>query len=105
MQFYRQEMGMGGFPTTGQRFGPPQMSQQQIGLPRANEFSRPREFYYAPYPFDPRQGQQFNPYFQGPGSRNRGLSDNLNTMMGHMGTITNGINMMRQVGVIMSLFR
>ena len=34
-----------------------------------------------------------------------GLPGNLNTIMGHVGTVTNGVNMVRQLGAIMSLFR
>ena len=117
MPFFRQNPRTGMFPPNGQQFGPPpQMGRQQMGMPRANEFARPREAFYPPYPVNPRQGQQqFNPYPQQPqaqqpqqqqqGSRFSGLSDNLNTMMGHVGTITNGINTMRQVGAMLNLFK
>ncbi|WP_336046062.1 hypothetical protein [Solibacillus ferritrahens] len=107
MPFFRQEGRMERFPPpAGQQFGPPQMGRQRNGVPRSNDFSRPRDSFYSPYSFDPRQGQQqFNPYSQAPSSRFGGLSDNLNTMMGHVGTITNGVNMMRQVGAMFNLFR
>lgn len=109
MPFYRQNSRMGMFPPNGQQqFGPPpQMGRQQMGMPRSNEFNRPREVFYPPYPVNPRQGQQqFNPYpQQQQGSRFSGLSNNLNTMMGHVGTLTNGINTMRQVGAMLNLFR
>ncbi|MGN7476950.1 hypothetical protein ACTHOQ_03770 [Solibacillus silvestris] len=105
MPYYRQDVRMGRFPAGGQRFGPPQMARQRMEAPRFDEFSQPGEAFYPSYPFHPRQGQQFNPYPQAPNSRYGGLSDNLNTMMGHVGTITNGINMMRQVGAMLSLFR
>ena len=110
MPFYRQNSRMGMFPPNGQQFSPsPQMGRQQMGMPRSNEFARQREVFYPPYSVDQRQGQQqFNPYAQPQqqqGSRFSGLSDNLNTMMGHVGTITNGINTMRQVGAMLNLFR
>lgn len=123
MPIFGQNPRAGMFPPNGQQFGPaPQMGRQQMGMPRSNEFARPREAFYPPYPVNPRQGQgqqQFNPYpqqqqqqfnpfpqqQQQQGSRFSGLSDNLNTMMGHVGTLTNGINTMRQVGAMLNLFR
>ncbi|MER2029593.1 MAG: hypothetical protein ABS903_10520 [Solibacillus sp.] len=112
MPFFGQNSRAGMFPPNGQQFGPPpQMGRQQMGMPRSNEFARPREAFYPPYPVNPRQGQgqqQFNPFpqqQQQQGSRFSGLSDNLNTMMGHVGTLTNGINTMRQVGAMLNLFR
>lgn len=110
MPFFGRNSRAGMFPPNGQQFGPPpQMGRQQMGMPRSNEFARPREAFYPPYPVNPRQGQQqFNPYpqqQQQQGSRFSGLSDNLNTVMGHVGTLTNGINTMRQVGAMLNLFR
>ena len=86
--------------------------------------------YYSP---DPRRRpvprsyrQNFNPMYQGrreqpfsfnnprpfsfnnqqpQNSRFGNLSNSLNTMMGHAGTITNGVNMLRQMGSLLSLFR
>lgn len=109
MPFYPPEARRGQFPAPRQRFGPPTQ----------NSFNRRNEANYYGNQFDPRQGQQmfnqfdprqgqqmFNPYQQQPQPSRFGMvSDNLNTMMGHMGTVTNGINMMRQVGGLMSLFR
>ena len=111
MPFYGQNARAGMFAPNGQQFGPPpQMGRQQMGMPRPNEFARPREAFYPPYPVNPRQGQQQNNFYppqpqQQQGSRFSGLSDNLNTMMGHVGTITNGINTMRQVGAMLNLFK
>ena len=107
MPFYRQDRReQYPYPMARQRYGPQQMFEQQFGPPRNNAFSRRQDYSSYPYPMDPRQGQpQFNPNQQMPGSRQGSLSDNLNTMMGHVGTITNGINAMRQIGSIFSLFR
>ena len=110
MPYYRQDARMGMFPPNGQGqyFGfqvPQAYRQQQMGVTRFNEFSQPHNAFYPPYPIDPRQGQQFNPHWQGQQSRFDGLSDNLNKMAGHMGTVTNGINMMRQVSAMIKLFR
>lgn len=49
------------------------------------------------------QPYQINPYEPTPPFG--GLSDNLNTLMGHAGTITNGVNLMRQIGSFISLLR
>ena len=71
--------------------------------------------FYNPGPY--QQQQPFNgPYYQQPfnnqyfqqqpqGSNFGRLPDQLNRIMGHAGTITNGVNMMRQMGAIFSLFR
>ena len=107
MPFYRQDRReQYTYPMPRQNYGPPQMSEQRFGPPRNNAFSRRQD--YPSYPMDSRQGQpQFNPYQQQqmPNTRQGNLSDNLNTMMGHVGTITNGINAMRQIGSIFSMFR
>lgn len=109
MPYYRQDARMGGFPQNGQGqyFGSqvPQAYRQQMGVPRFNEFSQPYNAFYPPYPIDPRLGQQYNPRWQGQKSRFDSLSDNLNKMAGHMGTITNGINAMKQVSAMIKLFR
>ncbi|MED4403362.1 hypothetical protein [Metabacillus fastidiosus] len=51
------------------------------------------------YLFSPNQNQQ------APASKIQGLSGNLNKMMGHVGKVTNGVNMIRQIGSIISLFK
>ena len=70
-------------------------------------------------PMPPSYRQGFGPHFQGrqdqrffypnqqpPNvSRFGRLPDHLNTIMGHAGTITNGVNMMRQVGSLLRMFR
>jgi hypothetical protein len=104
MLYNRQNFRGDQYPMARQGFGPPQMSNQRFGSPRNNAFSQRQD--YAPYPMDPRQGQQqFTPYQQEAAPRNASFSDNLNTMMGHVGTITNGLNAMRQVGSMFNLFR
>lgn len=85
--------------------------------PMANVNRQPLGFFgpnqQQPF-FDP-YGRQQQPEFnqQGPfqqqqqqqPSRFGRLPDTLNTLMGHAGTITNGVNMMRQFGSLLSLFR
>lgn len=66
-------------PTYRQGFGPTYQSMQQ------------KSFYYPP-----QQPQAF---------RYGSLPNNLNTMMGHAGRIMYGVNMVRQVGSLLSLFR
>ena len=104
MVFYRQNGRGEQYPMARQRYGPSQMSNQRFGSPRNNAFARRQDYSF--YPMYPTQEQQpFNPYQQEPGARNGSFSDNLNTMMGHVGTITNGLNAMRQVGSMFNLFR
>ncbi|WP_230875113.1 hypothetical protein [Lysinibacillus cavernae] len=51
------------------------------------------------------QQPYYSPNQQMQGSRLGNLPDHLNTIMGHAGTITNGVNMLRQMGALLSLFR
>ncbi|WP_107923763.1 hypothetical protein [Lysinibacillus parviboronicapiens] len=55
------------------------------------------------------QGRQEQPFFypmQQPQAFKFGnLPDSLNAIMGHAGTITNGVNMLRQMGSLLSLFK
>lgn len=100
----RQQFGPPPMPMPRQRFGPPRMPRQQFGSPMQYYPQWGDSFYPGnPYNYGPWQ-QQVNPYqqMQNPGN---GRPNNMNTLMGHMGTITNGINMMRQFGSILSLFR
>lgn len=57
----------------------------------------------------PYSGMQQQPFYiptqQPPPSRFGQLPDQLNTLMGHAGKISYGVNMIRQVGAIVSLFR
>ncbi|OXS76304.1 hypothetical protein B1B04_04825 [Lysinibacillus sp. KCTC 33748] len=57
-------------------------------------------------PMQGRQGQPFfNPYQQPQTSRFGRLPQHLNTIMGHSGTITYGVNMLRQMGAFMNFLR
>lgn len=100
------------YPPSNRR-NPFQMTRQPYGYPAPNRFRGQNNFYPSPnqfrgqnqYTAPPNQFEStpyFNPYEQPPYGR---APTNLNTMMGHVGTITNGINMMRQIGGLMSLFR
>ena len=98
-------------PMTQQPFqGGPPMQRQRVGFPMQNAFPPQRNFYPPFYPQNPNNfgpwQQPFTPYEQRQGlGSGGGLSDNLNTIMGHVGTLTNGINAMQQVGSLMNLFR
>lgn len=73
-------------PNPGRRPFPPGNRQ---GFRPPNRFSRqPRPFFTAPNQ-------------QAPTSRFQGLR----TVMGHVGTVTNGINMLRQMGSVLKFFR
>lgn len=106
MPFYPPRRGVGPMPR--QRFGVP----SEGPFRRPNNFNNyPNQYQYNNYPDQYqynnfRQEQpMFNPYQQSQNNGFGGLPDHINTVMGHMGTFTNGINMMRQVGALMSLFR
>lgn len=59
--------------------------------------------------YGPSQGRFAQPFYypkqQPQTSRVGRLPQHLNTLMGHAGTITNGVNMIRQMGYFLSLFR
>ncbi len=76
------------FPPNPRR-GPIQPRYRQGYGPSQGRFVQP--FYY--------------PYQQPQTSRVGRLPQHLNTLMGHAGTITNGVNMIRQMGYFLSLFR
>lgn len=78
--------------------------------------------YYPPNPrnrpFPPTYNQGFGPPYQGmqqqpfyfptqqaPASRFGRLPSHLNTIMGHAGRISYGVNMLRQMGSLISFFR
>lgn len=73
---------------------------------RRNRSFQPR---YSPGFRSPYQGMPQQPFHgpiqQPPPSRFGQLPDHINTLMGHAGKITYGVNMIRQVGAIVSLFR
>ena len=107
MTFFSRQARM---PMPRQQFGgPPPMARQPFGYPMQNAFPQSRDPYPPFYPQSPNSNgqwqQPYNPYQQMPNQGNRGLSDNLNTIMGHVGTVTNGINAMRQVGSLLGMFR
>ena len=132
MTFYPPNPGGGPFPPRNrQNFGPPSpfgrqgnpypppapFRRQAPFYPQGNPMGGQRNPFFNPRPFG-NQGQPFfdqNPFgMQDPASYNpnqqfgaprRGVGDQLNTLMGHMGTVTNGVNMLRQLGSIMTLFR
>ncbi|WP_341302557.1 hypothetical protein MHB44_09530 [Lysinibacillus sp. FSL H8-0500] len=65
-------------------------------------------------PYPPRYRQNFGPPYRArqmqpyisPNQPTQGrLPDHVNTIMGHVGIITNGVNMLRQMGSLLSLFR
>lgn len=111
MTYYSREGGRGFFPNPRQQFGYPPMSPQQFGYPTPNSFPQPNNYYPSnqgnSFGIEPWQQQQlpFNPYQQLPNQGYGGLPGNLSRIMGHVGTLSNGINMMRSVGTLMSLFR
>ena len=118
MRFYQPDYRRGPVPPLyRQRFGPPnQMTRQAEPYFYPNQFRRPgnpnfyaeqfRGQYYHPnqntgqnLPFSNTAEQQ--PRF----SRLAKLPDHFNTLMGHAGTVQNGINMMRQLGSFLGRFR
>ena len=111
MTYYSRENRRGFFQNPRQQFGYPPMSHQQFGFPTPNSFPQ-QNYFYPPNQENSfginqwqQQQQPFNPYQQIPNQQFNGMPDNLNRIMGHVQTITNGINMVSQVGSLMSLFR
>lgn len=81
-------------PNPGRRPFPPNY-RQRFGPPPPNQFMGRQ-----PNRFGPRmQNQQMPPSGQG------GLFNNIKTVMGHMGTVNTGINMLRQFGSVFSFFK
>ncbi|RPJ94924.1 hypothetical protein CW357_13130 [Rummeliibacillus sp. TYF005] len=80
-------------------FYPPPNPRRRPQPPYRQGFRTPDQFRGQRQPFFIPNQQQL------PQFRSRELPNHLNTIMGHVGTITNGVNMMRQLGSIMSLFR
>lgn len=57
-------------------------------------------------PIQGRRGQPFFNHYQQPQTSRFGrLPQHLNTIMGHAGTITNGVGMLRQMGAFLNFFR
>lgn len=125
MTFYPPNTGRGPFPPRyRQNFGPPPFGRQGGPMPggpfrrqtpyfqQQNQMGNP---YYSQGPFG-NQGQSFfnqNQFGQqGPAAYYpnqqfgaRGLTGNLSNLMGHVDTVKNGVNMLRQFGSLMTLFR
>ncbi|WP_431026986.1 hypothetical protein [Lysinibacillus sp. LZ02] len=80
-------------PMYRQRFGPPtQMRRPGNPFFVPNQMRGQEQFFYSPY-----QQPQFSQFGR--------LPEHLNAIMGHAGTITNGVNMLRQMGALLSMFR
>lgn len=106
-------------PLYRQRFGPSnRMGRQEDSFYYPNRFRRRDDSYSYPYQYS-RQPQpyyypeQYMRYDSSVGnsserpqvSRFGRLPDHLNTLMGHAGTIQNGVNMMRQFSSLLGMFR
>lgn len=103
MPFYPPPYRRDPFQMPRQRFGPPAPNQfrgPNNFYPPSNQFRGPNNFYPPQNQFESRP--YFNPNEQPPYGR---TPTDLNAMMGHVGTITNGINMMRQLGGALGFFR
>ena len=117
MRFYPQDPRRGpASPLYRQRFGPPnQMRRQADPYYYPNQFRRPenpnfygeqfRRQYYPPNPNTGQDSPSNNPSAQPRFSRLARLPDQFNTLMGHAGTIQNGLNTMRQIGSLLGMFR
>ncbi|MGN7116949.1 hypothetical protein [Lysinibacillus odysseyi] len=116
---YRQNFGPPGYPAPfGRQVSPnpvPQFRAQPPFYQQPYPMGRPGNPFFSPSPFG-NQGQPFlnqnqfgmqdpNAYYPNQQFRGPGLSGHLNTLMGHVGTVTNGVNMLRQLGSLMTLFR
>ena len=117
MRFYPPDSRRGPAPPFyRQQFGPSsRMRRQGDYYYYPNQFRRPdhanfyaeqfRRQYYPPTQY-PRQDSPFsNPYEQQRPSRFGRLPEHFNTLMGHAGTLQNGVNMMRQISSLLGMFR
>ena len=109
------------------RGGPMSPTYRQRSRP-SNSIGRQNDFYYYPnqfrrpenpnfygdqfrrqyYPPNQYTGQSLpfsNRYEQPRPSRLRNLPQHFNTLMGHAGTLQNGVNMMRQISSLLGMFR
>lgn len=104
MQFYQPNFGGRPIPTYPQNFvSPTAYRRPNNTLYYPSEFVRPMDSYYFPNHLYPANRQPYySPYQQTGPSK---LPNALNLIMDHAGTITSGVNMVRQIGSIMSLFR
>lgn len=117
MRFYPPDPRRGPAPPLyRQRFGPPnQMTRQFDSYYYPDQFRRSenpnfyaeqftRQYYHPTQNIGP--DSQFSNYAEQPRfSRLAKLPDQFNTLMGHAGTIQNGLNMMRQFGSFLGRFR
>ncbi|MGE7696493.1 hypothetical protein ACQKNC_20750 [Lysinibacillus sp. NPDC094177] len=75
--------------------------------PRMRPFPPRYRQGFGPPP--PMQGRREQPFFypnqQHQTSRFGRLPQHINTIMGHAGTITNGVGMLRQMGAFLNFFR
>lgn len=82
------------------------MTKHRFDAPVYNRFRGQNDFFSYQNQYETRGWQPpINSYEQPQTSPFGELPHHLNQMMGHVGTITNGVNMMRQIGGLFSLFR
>lgn len=82
-----------------------QFGNQGQSFLNRNQFGNPGQSFFNQNQFGAQDPAAYNPNQQFGGSGLGGLPGQLNTIMGHVGTLTNGVNMLRQLGSIMTLFR
>ncbi|WP_332649083.1 hypothetical protein [Lysinibacillus sp. 54212] len=107
MQFYPSDFRSGTLPVYPQNFIPPtayRIAENPLYYPNQYEGSM-NPYYFSNQFYGNQMQPYYNPYQQAQLSRFGRLPDTFNTIMGHAGTITSGINMVRQIGAIMSMFR
>lgn len=92
MLFYPPDPRRRAYPPVYRQGGRPpiRMRRQDNAFFYPNHFNRQQQSFFNPY-------QQQDPFSRAP--------NHFNNIMGHVGTITNGVNMMRQVGSFLGLFR
>jgi hypothetical protein len=117
---YRQNVGPpGSFGRQGNPYPPPAPPRRQgnpffypnqmggQGNPSfyPNQFGDQGQSFYNQNQFGMQNPAAYNPNQQFGGSGFGRLPGQLNRIMGHVGTVTNGVNMLRQLGSFMTLFR
>ena len=117
MRFYPPDSRRGPAPPYyRQQFGPSnRMGRQTDYYYYPNQFRRPdntnfyaeqfRRQYYPPNQYTRQDAPFSNSYEQLRPSRFGRLPEHFNTLMGHAGTLQNGINVMKQISSLLGMFR
>ena len=84
---------------------PPRFRRREDSYAYPSQYSRQRQPYYYPEQYMGYDSPVRNSNERPRPSRIGRLPEHFNTLMGHAGTLQNGINMMRQFSSLLGMFR